>query len=79
MATKTLTSLRLKAVEAAELLNVSLTTLWTWSKEDLFTMQFPNGRGVGKRCYYLRDEIELYARTGKRELVAAYRVKHKRS
>lgn len=79
MTTTTKTAKWMKGVEVEDLLGISHTTLYRWTNEDYFTVIYPNGKGVGKRCYYLRDEIELYARTGKKELVAAYRRKHKRS
>ena len=79
MATKTIKALRVTGVEAAALLGCSTSTIWELSKKEIFTQIHPNGRGIGKRCYYLRDEIELYATTGSRELVAAHRRKHKRS
>ena len=78
MATKT-KSLRVNLTEAAALLGVSTTKIWRLSKQEVFTQLHPNGRGIGKRCYYLRDEIELYALTGSKELVMAHRRKHKRS
>ena len=72
-------SLRMNLTEAAALLGVSTTKVWRLSKQDVFTVIHPNGTGIGKRCYYLRDEIELYALTGSRELVMAHRRKNKRS
>lgn len=72
-------SLRMNLTEAAALLGVSTTKVWRLKKQDIFTVTYPNGEGIGKRCYFLRDEIELYALTGSRELVMAHRRKHKRS
>ena len=77
--TKEIKSLRVGGTEACALLGCSAKTLWKLGLQEVFTQIHPNGRGIGKRCYYLRDEIELYATTGSRELVMAHRRKHKRS
>lgn len=39
----------------------------------VLTRIWPRGSGQGKRCYYLTEEVEIYARTRDPEAVRAYR------
>ena len=60
--------IRLRVDEVAAILSVGPSTVWRWVKE---RPNFPQPRRDGRRCtFWLRDEVERYARTGNTEEVA---------
>ena len=75
--TSAIKSIRIKPKEACALLDCSYKHI-SQDLAGLFTVQYPSGRGRGKPVYYLRDEIELYATTGDKAKVEAFRRKMKR-
>lgn len=42
---------------------------------DVFTVLRPHGRGIGKRCYVMADEVEVYGATRDELAVRDLRVK----
>ncbi len=70
-------AVRVKPKTATVMLDCSTSHLWELSTQDIFTPIYPNGRGKGKKPFYLADEIRLYAESGEdgAEVVRAYRRK----
>lgn len=54
-------SIRMRPADAARDLGISLVSIYRLMAEDVFTVIAPRGRGRGKPCYLLRDEVECYA------------------
>lgn len=76
--TTTRTKKMVRAVQAAEILECSAPTLLALTRRDVFTVKYPNGPGVGRRCWYHPDELELFKETRDEDTVRAFRKKHKR-
>ena len=77
MASTTATK-RINGIEACGIIGCCPATLWKLGREELFTIDYPHGRGRGKPCFYHRDEIELYRDSRNKDTVRAFRKKHKR-
>jgi len=72
--------IRCTAKDARTMLGCSASHLLDISCRDVFTQIYTDeeGRGRGKRVYYIVDEIEMYALTGSEWAVKAYRKKRGR-
>lgn len=65
--------------EACDIIGCAPSTLWKMKKEEVFTIDYPNGiPGRGKRCWYYRDEVELYKESRDKDVVRAFRKKRGR-
>lgn len=70
---------RIRAQEACFLLECAPSTLWKMKKEEVFTIDYPNGgAGRGKRCWYYRDEIILFKESRDKDKVRSFRRRMKR-
>ena len=64
---------RLRIKDAQTILSCGRTLLWRLGADNVFTVVRPDGFGIGRRAYFLADEVRLYAETGDAEAVRAYR------